>query len=259
MSVPNFSNKRKGKPILTPEHMLAYRQNSGMLPKGIGPEAVVLCLQKGLPERLKRRHPFRILGKLNGDVLLLNKTNNKVMVLANFGLGSPLMAAVTEELIAWGAQRLISVSMSGAIQEQLNTGDIVVCDRALRDEGTSHHYLPAGDFINADPDLVSRLVGNLQAKSLAPHVGATWTTDAAYRETDLEVEHYQKQGIQTVDMESAALFTVAKVHGKQAATIFVIGDSLADLTWKGPQDLARIERSLEAAYDAAIETLSGAK
>jgi len=255
MPIPNFPDKSKGKPLLTPQHMLAYRQQAGQLPQGAGPQAVILCLQRGLPERLKRKHPLRKVGRLNGDLFALTKTQGRVMVLTNFGLGSPLMAGLAEELIAWGAQRLISISMAGGIQADLKAGDLVVCDRALRDEGTSYHYLPPGDYVAANPELVKDLAASLSAQGQTAHIGATWTTDATFRETDLEVVHYQAAGIKTVEMESAALFAVAQVRRAQAASVFVVGDSLAGGVWRPPGDLRLLDRSFELAYNAAIEVL----
>ena len=257
MPIPNFPNKHKGQPLLTPQHMLAYRQQAGMLPPGAGPESVILCLQRGLPERLKRKHPLRKVGRLNGDLFALNETKGRVMVLTNFGLGSPLMAGLAEELIAWGARRLISISMAGGLQPTQNPGDIVVCNRALRDEGTSYHYLPPSRFVHGDAKLASALKQSLEASGQSPSMGASWTTDATFRETDLEVQQYQSEGIQTVEMESAALFAVAQVRAAQAASVFVVGDSLAGSVWRPPGDLRLLDKSFELAYDAAIEVQDG--
>ena len=256
MPAPIFPGKSKGKPVLTPQHMLAYRKQAGLLPQGAGPEGVILCLQKGLPELQKRRHPFRKIGRINGDLYSLKETKGRVMVATNFGLGSPQMAALAEELIAWGARKLVSLSMSGGIQPDLNSGDLVVCERALRDEGTSYHYLPPADYVDADPALVSSLRAALHKDGHTHQLGTTWTTDATFRETDLEVEHYQAAGIKTVEMESAALFAVAQLHGVEAASIFVVGDSLAGGVWRPPNDYRLLDRSFGLAYDAAIRALS---
>lgn len=256
MPFPNFPNKYKGKSVLTPQNMIAYRQQMGALPKGPAPKAVLLCLERGLPERMRRKHPYRRVGRLNGDLYALKKTSGKVAVLTNFGLGSPLMVALAEELIAWGVQKLISIAMSGGLQPDLGMADIVVCERAIRDEGASHHYLPTEKYVSADAELVGKLAGSIQAQGLTAQIGTTWSTDATYRETDLEVREYQAEGVKTVEMESAGLFSVCQVRGVPAASAFVVGDSLADGQWHGPQDMAPIDRSFNILYDAAIEVLS---
>jgi uridine phosphorylase len=88
-------------------------------------------------------------------------------------------------------------------------------------------------------------------------IGATWTTDAPYRETRAEIQLYQSEGVQTVEMESAGLFTIGKVRGMQTASVVVVMDSLATFEWKAPERLENIQRSLEIVYAAALDVLSG--
>jgi uridine phosphorylase len=142
------------------------------------------------------------------------------------------------------------------LQSDLKPGDIVVCDRAIRDEGTSHHYLPASKYVQAEPELVSRLANAIETSGRTCSIGSTWTTDAPYRETLEEVQQYQSEGVKTVEMESAGLFAIGQVRGVQTASIVVIMDSLANLKWEVPDRLDRIQSSLEIVYQAAIGELS---
>jgi uridine phosphorylase len=255
MPFPNYPGKYDSAALLTPQEMIAYRRRLGWLPDIALPQGIILCLQRGLPERLRRRYPLRQVGRLMGDLFVLKRSGGRVAVLTNFGIGAPLMGALAEELIAWGARRLISLSWAGGLQPDLKPGDIVVCERALRDEGVSHHYLPPDRFVQADQQLVDRLVRLLQSHGQPCTTGATWTTDAPYRETRDEVQQYQAEGIKTVEMETAGLLAIAQAHGVQAASICVVGDSLAALRWEAPPDVRPVERSLEAAYAAAVEVL----
>jgi len=255
MPYPVFPNKHVGQSVLTPQAMISYRLKTGMLPEISPPQGAILCLQHGLPERMGRRHPLRRVGRLMGDLYLLRRSRGKVAVLTNFGIGSPQMASLAEELIAWGAARLVTLSMAGGIQPDLTPGTIVVCTHAIRDEGTSYHYLPPARAVEADPDLTESLVRSLQAAGKNVTTGVTWTTDGAYKETVEEVRSYQAEGVKTVEMETAALLAVGKVRGVQAAAICVVGDSLAKMTWDLPEDFGPVERALEAAYAAAIEVL----
>lgn len=256
MPFPNYPEKYNDTPVFTGDDMIAYRRILGRMPKIPPPEGVIFCLQRGLPERLRRQHPYRKAGRLMGDLYLLKKTGGKVAVLTNFGIGAPLVAALAEELIAWGAKRLITMAWTGGLQPDLKPGDIVICESAIRDEGTSHHYLPPAKYVPANPELVSELVHALNDQGQPSAIGTTWTTDAPYRETHAEVKFYQKEGVKTVEMEAAALLAVAQVHHVQATSAFVIGDSLAEIRWQAPQDINIIERSLEAVYTAAINTLA---
>jgi uridine phosphorylase len=241
--------------MFTPQDMLAYRRSLGRLPDITPPPSIILCLQRGLPERLRWRYPLRKVGRLIGDVYLLKRSGGKVAVVTNFGLGAPQLSALAEELIAWGARRLISLSLAAGLQPDLKPGDIVVCERALRDEGVSHHYLPPDKFVQADPQLVESLVDALRSRGLPCTSGDTWSLDAPYRETRDEVQLYQKEGIKTAEMETAGLLAIARVRGVQAATVLVVGDSLAGLSWDVPTDPRPAERGIEAAYAAAVKVL----
>jgi uridine phosphorylase len=166
------------------------------------------------------------------------------------------MAGIAEELIAWGVHRLLSLSMCGALQPDLKAGDIVVCNQAIRDEGTSHHYLPSEKYVSADANLVAQIQESLHAQGKNSQLGTTWTTDATYRETDVEVRQYQAEGVKTVEMETAALFAIAQVRSVPAASVFVVGDQLANAEWRAPAEFRTIDRSFEAVYAAIIDVLN---
>ncbi len=255
MSVPNVPDKHAFEAVVEPAAMLAHRREGGRTPAIQPPRAAVICLQRGLPERLRWRVRIRRVGRLMGDLYAVRSTSGRVVVLSNFGLGAPIVAAQAEELIALGARRLVSVALAGGIQPDLAPGTIVVPDTAIRDEGTSHHYLAARRDVTADPALSVALAQRLRAGGVEVRSGTTWSTDAPYRETRREVGLYQAEGVLVVDMELAALLAVAEVRGVQAAAVLVVGDSLADGVWRPPQRLDAMERSLERAYRAAIEVL----
>jgi uridine phosphorylase len=153
-----------------------------------------------------------------------------------------------------GANRLVLLTWGGSLQSDLNAGDIVVCDRAIRDEGTSHHYLPPAKTVQADGCLAGRLAEAIRARGGDCSLGTTWTTDAPYRETREEIALYQAEGVKTVEMESAGLFTIGQVRGVQTAAVVVVMDSLANFTWQVPPRLDGIQRSLELGYAAIIDT-----
>lgn len=255
MNFPLFPAKHDLAAIVTAKDILDFRRRLGRMPAIEPPEAVLFCLQRGLPERLRRRIRLRHAGRLMGDLYLVRRTGGRVAVMTNIGIGAPSLVSLAEELIAFGAQRLVSVVWGGGLQPDLNPGDIVICDRALRDEGVSHHYLPSQKFVAASPVLVERLAGALREQGKPFQTGATWTTDAPYRETVEEVELYRAEGISTVEMEIAGLLALAQARGVDAASVVVVGDSLAGAKWQPPQDVKVIERSLEAVYAAAIDAL----
>ena len=257
MNFPNYPDKHKLDSLLTADDLVAYRARLGRMPQ-VKPEGVLFCLERGLPHRMRWRIPVQRAGAMNADVYSVKKTKGKVAVLTSFGGGSPMVMELAEELAVMGAKRMIVMTWGGTLQHDLKPGDIIVCNRAIRDEGASHHYLPTEKYVNANSVLVDELVDAIRARRLQCSIGTTWTTDAPYRETREEVIQYQSEGVKTVEMESAGLFTVGQVRGVQTASVVIGMDSLASLRWQTPQRLDGIMRSLEVVYAAAIDVLSRA-
>ncbi len=255
MTFPNYPEKHSRPTLLQAEDIVAYRARLGHMPDLRSMQGVLFCLERGLPDRLHRRIPVRRLGSMNADVYAVK--NRKAAVLTSFGGGAPMVVELAEELVAMGARRLLLMTWGGTLQKDLKAGDIVVINQAIRDEGTSHHYLPSGKYVQADEDLVQRLSRAIHEHGAACSVGTTWTTDAPYRETREEVQQYQAEGVKTVEMEAAGLFTVGKVRGIPAAAVVVVMDSLASYEWKVPEKLDDIQRSLEIVYAASIDVLEG--
>ncbi len=257
MSFPNYPDKHKLESLLTADELVAYRARLGRMPK-VKPEGVLFCLERGLPHRMRWRVPVERAGAMNADVYAVKKTKGKVAVLTSFGGGSPMVMELAEELAVMGAKKMILMTWGGTLQKDIQPGDIVVCNRAIRDEGASHHYLPSTKYIDANGSLVNQLVDAIRSRGAQCIVGTTWTTDAPYRETREEVMCYQAEGVKTVEMESAGLFTVGQVRLVQTASVVIGMDSLASLRWQTPERLDDIMRSLEIVYAAAIDVLSQA-
>ena len=158
--------------------------------------------------------------------------------------------------MAWGVQRLVIMSLAGGLQADLAPGSIVVVDRALRDEGTSYHYLPPARDVQASSRLVSGIAEALEKQGMTPVTGAVWSTDAPYRETHEEAALFGGEGVKAVDMESAGLFAAAQVRGRQAASVLVIGDSLAGPRWSAPPDMRSLHLRLKSLLGVLIDALS---
>jgi uridine phosphorylase len=257
MSFPNYPDKHKLDSLLTADELVAYRRRLGRMPK-VQPQGVLFCLERGLPHRMRWRIPVERAGAMNADVYAVKKTKGAVAVLTSFGGGSPMVMELAEELAVMGAQQMILMTWGGTLQLDTRPGDIVVCNRAIRDEGASHHYLPAAKYVDGSGTLVNELVDAIRKRGARCSVGTTWTTDAPYRETREEIMRYQSEGVKTVEMESAGLFTVGQVRGVQTASVVIGMDSLATLRWQTPERLDGIMRSLEIVYAAAIDVLSQA-
>jgi uridine phosphorylase len=130
-------------------------------------------------------------------------------------VGASFAVLVAEELFASGCQLLVSLTSAGQIVPAGRPPYFVVIDRSLRDEGTSYHYAPPSEFAEADPDLVKKAATALANSGLHGVVGASWTTDAPFRETTQAIEAAHGKGILAVEMEAAALYTFARAAGVQ--------------------------------------------
>ena len=241
---------------MKPEDTIEMRRKFGRFPTVAPPKGLVMCLKNDLPYQLRWNTPVQKVGRVMGDLFLVKRTRGRVGVLSNFGIGAPVVVSLAEEMIAWGVQRFVILSWGGALQEELNTGDIVLNDRAIRDEGASHHYIPTEKYVSADISLKQKIESRLIAQNVKFTSGATWTTDAPYRETKDEILQYQSEGVQVVEMEIAGLFALGQVRNVQVASIVIVADSLANLTWQSPADMSAINKSFEIAYNIAIATLN---
>ena len=148
------------------------------------------------------------------------------------GPGAPFAGMVVEELSAIGVARFVIVGLAGSLQSRVRVGDIVLCERALRDEGTSFHYLAPGKFVRPSPELTRRLRTTIERARVPFVAGTSWTIDAPYRETVEEIRRYRARGILTVEMEASAVFTIARLRRRQAGAIFVISDHLDERGWE---------------------------
>jgi uridine phosphorylase len=214
----------------------------------------VLVYQRSLREyALAKYAPQERDQWISGDLHLLATGGRCIALCSGFGRGAPAAGLVTEQLGAFGIRDIISVGTAAALHGSLGPGTIVVCTRAVRDEGLSHHYLPPGRYAQPSSGLTAGLAARLSRGSRPARQGATWTTDAPYRETREEITCYGKAGVLTCDMEAAGLFAVAACRGMRAAAVFSVADSLLARTprTRDPDTTA----GLQAILDAAVQTL----
>lgn len=128
-------------------------------------------------------------------------------------VGSSFAVLVAEELFASGCRLLVSLTSAGQIVPSGPPPYFVIIDRALRDEGTSYHYAPPAEFADADSALVATASKAMSAHEPRCIVGSSWTTDAPFRETAEAIEAARNKGILAVEMEAAALYTLARTTG----------------------------------------------
>jgi purine-nucleoside phosphorylase len=174
-------------------------------------------------------------------------------------VGAPYAVLLLENLIAWGAHRIIVVGWCGAISEKVNIGDLILPTSAISDEGTSKHYgLKGSDIVQAAFPLVSGFRQILATNDYPFHEGKVWTTDALYRETRQAVAAYRENGVLAVDMEVSALFSTARFRAVDLAALLVVSDELSSLNWRPGFTQQRFKESCKAACRLVADMLGDA-
>jgi uridine phosphorylase len=129
-------------------------------------------------------------------------------------VGASYAVLLAEQMFASGCRLLVSITSSGQIRALRPPPYFILIESALREEGTSCHYLPPSDYAEADPALIATIAEALSRVGEPVERGTTWTTDAPYRETEQAIEAARMRGVLAVEMEAAALYAFARARGK---------------------------------------------
>jgi uridine phosphorylase len=196
----------------------------------------------------------------NREYRVVNATyEGRELTLCSTGIGCPSAAIAIEELSNVGVETFVRVGTTGALQRGIEIGDMVVATGAAKDEGTTKRY--ESETVPAVPDyeVLSALVDSAEANGEDVHVGPIASDDAFYAETDAYVEDWEAAGLLSVEMEAAAIFTLARRKGLRAGAICTVDGNLVEGTQKGETDdeelpeKARdnVERAIRISLDAA--------
>lgn len=225
----------KSSEILSPKEFVEYALGSKIsLFKDV--KTAILCYDSHLfINYILNIIKGEIINKLTGRILI----NKNIAFGGNFGIGAPAAGAFMEELIACGIRKFICLGSAGSLVNEVSIGDVVICAKAISNEGTSSHYIPGTTITFPSGNLNDSIYSNLKLNTKI-YQTTSWTTDAAYRETKAKVEYYKQLGAKVVEMEASALNTVAKYRNVEVAHIFVVGDSLAKGKWQSDFNSDRV-------------------
>jgi uridine phosphorylase len=165
-------------------------------------------------------------------------------------VGAPFAVLVAEQLFVSGCEFLVSITSAGQIAPLAPTPYFILIDRALRDEGTSHHYMPPSTFSEADRTLADPAFAGLASTPLAIHRGTSWTTDAPYRETEDAIAAARAHGALAVEMEAAALYAFARARSRSVLCFAHVTNQMARIEGdfeKGEADGTRSSLEVVAA------------
>ncbi len=199
------------------------------------PEHCVLCFfQEVINEVAKSRRAktvVRLKSEIGINPLYEFRLHGKRIAVLHPGVGAAMGAAFLEELIALGCRKFVACGSAGVLNREFAMGHVVVPVAAVRDEGTSYHYLPPGREVSANRRAVSAIKRTLRVHRIPYTAGKTWTTDGVYRETLARMQRRRAEGCLTVEMEAAAFFAVAKFRRVPFGQILYGGDDASSENW----------------------------
>lgn len=205
-----------------------------MKPRDV-PEHAVACFFQDVITQLSQEHTVKVVKHLRSEigrhpVYELDLQGRRLAVF-HPGVGAPLAAGFLEEMIAIGSRKFIVCGGAGVLRSEIAVGHVLVPTVAVRDEGTSYHYLPPGREVAAGDEAVAAIERTLVAHNVEYLRCKTWTTDAIYRETPGKVRRRREEGCVSVEMEAAAFFAVAQFRGVQLGQILYGGDDVGAEVW----------------------------
>ena len=188
----------------------------------------LICIDSSTFNNLKAQNKYTKIENLTGEIELLQPP---VALGGAFGIGAPAAVAFLEELIACGIKKFIFLGTAGRLTEDLHKGDILICEKAISEEGTSKQYSNDSESYSSN-ELNNQIENLLINNAIKNEKCIAWTTDAPYRESTEKLDYFMTQGAHVVEMEASALFTVAKHHGVELSLILIISDSIANGQWQ---------------------------
>ena len=138
-------------------------------------------------------------------------------------VGSAYAVLIAEQLFVSGCELLISVTSSGIIKQSSFNKKFALITKAIRDEGTSYHYLPK----NEPSELCQKLLKKLKNNDNLWSEVKSWTTDAPYRETMSTIDAMKQDNVICVEMEASALYAFAKAKNKEVVCFAHLTNTMA--------------------------------
>ncbi len=223
---------------------------------GIGDVAEYVFLP-GDPGRAEKIASFfdeaKKVSEYRGFVTYTGKYGGVPISVTSTGIGCPSACIVVEELVKIGAKTVIRVGTTGSIQENLNSGDIVIATAATRTDGATKAYVPSEYPAVASPEVVSALTKAAEKLGVKYRLGSVWTSDAFYAEGMDFVNMWNKAGVLSVEMECSGIFTIASLRGIRAGAILAVDGNLVKGKKKGEFEHGEKKGELADEVQKAIE------
>ena len=181
------------------------------------------------------------------------------LTICSTGIGCPSAAIAIEELNAVGVETVIRCGTTGALQSDIEIGDMIVATAAAKEEGTTKRYESAVYPAAPDYAVLSALVDAAEANDEDVHIGPIVSDDAFYAESEAYVDDWEAANLLAVEMEAAAVFSLARRKGMGAGAICTVDGNLVEGTQKGadgdeelpPKARNNVERAITITLEAA--------
>jgi uridine phosphorylase len=141
-------------------------------------------------------------------------------------IGGPYAVLIAEQLRAAGARLIVGITSAGRVAPDLQVPGLVVASGAIRDEGTSYHYLSPGEDASCPLHLTEPIAQELSDSGFAVRVGMVWTTDAPYRETYQQLQKWANEGVLAAEMQAASLFAFGWARGIDIAVVARVSNAV---------------------------------
>jgi len=242
--IPILQHALDAPSAFTPESLLEAVRTERNSPQDPAPEVCVLEFDGDLTDwlvatgRAKKWCPWAC---FHTSMETVEVDGERVGLIART-IGGPYAVLVAEQLAVSGTRVILGLTSAGQVSPGLRIPSLVIPATALRDEGTSYHYLPAAESVEADAGIVEALQKALGDIGLPVVTGPVWTTDAPYRETAEQLEQHASNGVLAVEMQAASLFAFGAVRrvrcGLVAHVTNGVGHPEADQFDRGTHQLA---------------------
>ncbi len=209
------------KPVRSPAHQVARKPTHPQ-------RALIPVLLPFLRSSARSLARITGAGRLPHIVPAEGRLRGQKVAIAYPLLGAPAAILVLEEAIMRGYRDFFFLGSCGGLDKDLHIGDIVLPDEAISEEGTSQLYTSSGPRFSANIGLTKLIESTADEIGMAVRRGTVWSTDAPFRENPAKIRKFRRLGAIGVDMETSALFAVAKVRRARMAGLLVVSDLLHD-------------------------------
>ena len=199
------------------------------------PKVGATCFSKRLFDKLIEKFDgveIALSSNGNGKIPIYKiNYDGKEIALFMSRMGASACVVQYEELFAMGLEKLVVFGTCGVLDKNIEDLAIIIPSSAVRDEGTSYHYMKASKEVSVNPKYKEDFIKLLNEHNYSYQIGKVWTTDAPYRETRKKVMDRKNQGCICVDMECSAISALASFRNKEVFQFFYAADNLDSAKW----------------------------